>query len=44
MAALRNRTHETLESPTTMYLEHLVQWLERGGKCHIFGVVMIGFR
>jgi hypothetical protein len=34
-----NQYHETTESPATLYLEECVQWLETGGKCHMFGFV-----
>jgi hypothetical protein len=36
--------HVTDESPTTLFLEYVAQWLENGGKCHFFGCIMIPFK
>ncbi|EAT82171.2 hypothetical protein HBH56_106820 [Parastagonospora nodorum] len=43
MATLCNRKHTTNESPATLFIETIVQWFEKGGKCHIFGFVMTPF-
>ncbi|KAH0172289.1 hypothetical protein KCU67_g1790, partial [Aureobasidium melanogenum] len=32
-----NKDHETIENPARLFLQAVVQWLETGGKCPIFG-------
>ncbi|KAL2026770.1 hypothetical protein VTO58DRAFT_102750 [Aureobasidium pullulans] len=34
---------ETYESPYTMLFEYVVQWFENGGKCPMFGFMMVPF-
>lgn len=33
----------TQESPATLFIECVVQWFQRGGKCHFFGFIMSPF-
>jgi hypothetical protein len=39
-----NRNHTTQESAATLFLEHVVQWFENGGKCHLFGFMMMPYQ
>ncbi|KAG9517155.1 hypothetical protein KCV07_g6373, partial [Aureobasidium melanogenum] len=38
-----NKDHETIENPARLFLEAVVQWLETGGKCPIFGFQFVQF-
>jgi hypothetical protein len=40
MDTLCDKEHNTAETAATLFLEYVVQWLETGGKCHIFGFIM----
>lgn len=37
MVELCDKTRDVRESAATLFIEHAVQWLETGGKCHFFG-------
>ncbi|KAK5677997.1 hypothetical protein LTR17_027689 [Elasticomyces elasticus] len=38
-----NRAHPTNESPATLLLLHVIWWFKTGGKCHIFGFMVVPY-